>query len=521
MDPGPQRNTNYMTQPTIYVASAGCGKTTALMEELESALQESTPEQIIFTTFTNAGAQEIANRAASKFPQFKEHQFRYFRTLHSIGYRNIPKQNLLSYGDYIQFSRETGISVNIHSVISAKEASMSQGFNKGDHLLHLDSLKRQKCLTWEQVAEQQELTHFSAKEIQKFCETFQKYRKKVHKYDFTDQLEIFLATIDQWNPPLTHLLVDEAQDLSPLQWKILDAISKKVEKVVIAGDDKQAIYSFNGGDPKTLINKAGTRKILETSYRLPEAVLQYSEKIASRIQHKQDYSCKSNQGDGKVAWIVSMQELHKELKEGTWFIIIRNRKFFEQIEHTLSRMGVLFLSDSGNSPLDEDLLKAILTWKALCKGYLVEAKVVKNIYQRYLRGADTVAYGFKKTIQQLNDDDSVNYQELQENFGLRTNLPWDQCFHLEPSLRDNLLEIEKNEGLDEKPRVRITTIHAVKGREADNVVLLPDLSHLTMNSYKNNPDEEHRVFYVGTTRAKKCLFLHQPLTKNFYHLPQP
>lgn len=510
-----------MTQPTIYVASAGCGKSTTLLNELEEALKTSTPEQIVFTTFTNAGAQEIAHRAAERFPQFKEHQFRYFRTLHSIGYRNIPRQNLLSYGDYLGFSRETGLPINVSAVFNAKDASMSQGFSKGDHLMHLDSLKRNKCLTWEQIAGEQELSHFSAAEIKEFSETFRKYRRKVHKYDFTDQLELFLASLDQWNPPLTHIFIDEAQDLSPLQWKILDGISAKAEKTVIAGDDKQAIYGFNGADPRTLIHKKGVRKVLETSYRLPEAVLQYSEKIASRIQDKQEYICKAHQGAGQVQWIKGIQELRNELQEGTWFIVVRNRRFLEDLELVMGQMGVLFASDSGNCPLDESILEALLAWKELCRGYSVEARVVKTIYQKYLRGTDTVAHGFKKTIQQLDDDESVSHQELREGFGLLTELPWDQCFSLAASLRDSLLEIERNEGLAEKPRIRITTIHAVKGREADNVVLLPDLSRLTMNGYRSNPDDEHRVFYVGATRAKNRLFLHQPLTDNFYPLPQP
>lgn len=510
-----------MTQPTIYVASAGTGKTTALMSELKSALRNSTPEQIVFTTFTNAGAQEIAHRATEQFPQFKEHQFRYFRTLHSIGYRNIPKQNLLNFHDYTQLSEELGLPINAGKVFNTKDSSMAQSFSKGDHLLHLDSLARNKCLSWQEIAGEQTLTHFSAGEIQAFSEAFKAFRRKSHKYDFTDQLELFLSQLDQWNPPLTHLFIDEAQDLTPLQWRILDGIALKCQKTVVAGDDKQAIYSFNGGDPATLIHKTGDRKVLDVTYRLPDAVLQYSEKIADNIQNKQEYSCKAAQEGGQVEWVRSIKELQKQMQSESWFILTRNRKFMEPLELVLSQMGVLFTSDSGNCPLDEETLEAILGWKELCRGYSVEARVAKIIYQRFLRGTDTVAYGFKKTIQQLDDDESVTHQELREGFGLQTDLPWDQCFSIATSVKDSLLEIEKNEGLAEKPRIRITTIHAVKGREADNVVLLPDLSKLTLQGYLTNPDEEHRVFYVGTTRAKKRLFLHQPITDYFYRLPQP
>jgi len=72
--------------------------------------------------------------------------------------------------------------------------------------------------------------------------------------------------------------------------------------------------------------------------------------------------------------------------------------------------------------------------------------------------------------------------------------------------------------LKHRPRIRIATIHSVKGKEADNVLLLPDMTSLTHNSYNKDADSEHRVFYVGATRARKHLYLHKPLTDMFYPL---
>ena len=55
--------------------------------------------------------------------------------------------------------------------------------------------------------------------------------------------------------------------------------------------------------------------------------------------------------------------------------------------------------------------------------------------------------------------------------------------------------------------IELSTIHGAKGGEADNVVLLLDLSRKSEEALINNPDDEHRVFYVGATRAKKELWL--------------
>ena len=58
--------------------------------------------------------------------------------------------------------------------------------------------------------------------------------------------------------------------------------------------------------------------------------------------------------------------------------------------------------------------------------------------------------------------------------------------------------------------IEINTIHATKGREADNVVVLPDMSGITYKGMLKDPDNEHRVFYVAATRARNELHIVQP-----------
>lgn len=511
-----------MNQPTIYVASAGTGKTTALMEELEKALRNTPPEKIMFTTFTNAGAQEIAHRAAKRFPQYKEHQFRYFRTLHSIAYRSIAHCKMMAFGDYIEMGKELGVHINAKRAFNSLDGTVTNDYSLGDKLLHLDALNRNRRETFEQTAATQEQSSFSPKEIKDFSDLYRRFRRAHYKYDFTDQLELFLEALEQ-NDALAgihHLFVDEAQDLSHLQWEIVRKISCSGHgeiRTILAGDDKQAIYGFNGGDPKTLIHMEGVRQVLDTTYRLPKEILDYSETIASRIQDTQEYTCKSTHKGGAVKNITHLGDLSEELKKGEWFVLVRNRKFLAEMEQGLDRMGLLYQSDLGNG-IDPKLMEAITEWKQLLLGYGIPARVAKTIYSNYLRGADTVARGFKKTIQYLEDDESVDMTQLEGEFGLQTKLPWHQAFTIPEFMKDILKTLEETGELGKPPRIRVTTIHAVKGQEADNVVLLPDLSHLTRIGFNKEPDNEHRVFYVGATRAKSNLYIHQPITDYAYPL---
>ena len=57
-----------------------------------------------------------------------------------------------------------------------------------------------------------------------------------------------------------------------------------------------------------------------------------------------------------------------------------------------------------------------------------------------------------------------------------------------------------------------------KGAEAENVILLTDISNRIYKSYQANPDDESRVFYVGLTRAKQNLFLIEPQTQKYFQI---
>ena len=77
---------------------------------------------------------------------------------------------------------------------------------------------------------------------------------------------------------------------------------------------------------------------------------------------------------------------------------------------------------------------------------------------------------------------------------------------------------KNGEKLNAKPRIELSTIHAAKGGEADNVLLLTDLTQTTMNTYERNPDDENRLFYVGATRAKEELHVLLPQTTMHFKL---
>ncbi len=97
-----------------------------------------------------------------------------------------------------------------------------------------------------------------------------RYKKERYMKDFTDLLLEFIEK--DMAPEFDVLFIDEAQDLSYLQWQMVRTIWKKSKKTYIAGDDDQAIFQWAGADIDHFIalkEEVDEIKVLEQSYRIP------------------------------------------------------------------------------------------------------------------------------------------------------------------------------------------------------------------------------------------------------------
>ena len=501
-------------ETTIYVASAGTGKTTTLMDLLTDCLEEADPKKICFTTFTKAGAQEAIDRALVKNPDYTEKDFEAFSTLHALCYRRVPRKQMLNNEDYKLLSELTGYSITGNTAYDS--SGMMYYNNTGDRILYYNSLGRNLKISAKEVLDLQIGVKLTAEQLDDFNKFYIEFKTQKNKYDFTDQLEQYIA--QGIRPNFDYVFVDEAQDLSPLQWDVVDFISKGATKVFIAGDDKQSIFKFAGGDPSSLINKEGERIVLDTSYRLPAKVLNYAEKIASRIKEKQDYAVVSKDKGGHVEHIHSLGEI--DMSEGTWFLLCRNKSLLSIFEHELMRKRKLFVSSSSNSLFNQQQINFINMWEQIRRGYKFKAIDLKKLYHDYLPTGSVVKRGFKKQLDLMPDDELFGKEELIDNFGLVCIKKWNEVFRLPDFTKEILLHAESEGKLDKASNIEVNTIHATKGREADNVVILPDMSGITYKGMLKDPDNEHRVFYVAATRAKQNLYLHSPISTQFYKLPR-
>jgi hypothetical protein len=139
----------------------------------------------------------------------------------------------------------------------------------------------------------------------------------------------------------------------------------------------------------------------------------------------------------------------------------------------------------------------------------VSGEVAKKIYS-YMSLNTRVKRGFKK-LTGILDDEFMTLSVLQERCGLLAteNMEWFDAMDKLPELdRAYILKLlRKGEDFNKPPRITVSTIHGAKGGEADNVVLFTDLSPAAEEDMRINPDDMHRVFYVGVTRTKDKLYI--------------
>jgi DNA helicase-2/ATP-dependent DNA helicase PcrA len=504
-----------------YAGPPGTGKSTALLNVLDRLLAAGVPsEDIVFTTFTRAGAHEAKERAIRRF-NLPPARLPYFKTLHALCYGQINRHvNLMSASDWCEIAKKIGVFFSVR----ISEDGVPRGSTKGDALLSLWSLSRVLIAGPEFIWDRRDkyvrnFPSLTYQEFQHFIDTVRNYKASFSKLDYTDLLELFLMEGQEIGA--SHVIVDEAQDLSPLQWAVVRKLTVGSKELHIAGDDDQAIHEWNGASPGFFIDhRSDDYQVLPQSHRIPAAVHELAIKIVSRIKTRLPKTYRPREERGEVLRFSSLDDprLGAMLKtEESWFLLARNHAVTPVLFKFCRDRGLLVSGASGGLP--DGLLGAIFVWKRLCNSGTASKEEVVNLY-RWMSTRDRVAYG-SKTALQKSDKTTFTHQQLRELHGMKAGIlmPWSVA--LDKAMPEDvayLQAVEKRGPLDQAPKVEIATIHAVKGREADNVLILPDMTHQTHQGFMENEDAEHRVWYVGVTRARKRILILNPSSKYHYNL---
>jgi DNA helicase II / ATP-dependent DNA helicase PcrA len=487
----------------------GTGKTTTLLNMVDDALSSGiSPNRIAFLAFTRKAATEAKERASERF-NLDPKELPYFRTIHSLALAcsSIRAEQIMQPENYKEISHATGIQVGDTRTADFEDDLPSVATSK-DPILGLINLARLRKVPLREQYDRSEIDvdWNTVKYIEK---TLQSYKQRFNLYDFTDMLQIFIAEGERYCPEFDLCFLDEAQDLSPLQWDIAHILDEKSKRMYAAGDDDQAIYRWAGADVDHFINLPGGAETLSQSYRIPSDVHDLAENVVRRIARRFPKRYDPKKERGHVTRIATISSL--DMSQGSWLVLSQAGYQLQPVAQELKSNGLLF-NYRGHRSISEKVSEAVNGWEKLRRGEKVYGGVARTIYG-YMSVGDRIKKGFKK-LPGIDDGDKVSIANLQAMGGLLIDesMIWSQAMDRLPETDRAYVTalLRRGEKFNGAPRITISTIHGAKGGEADNVVLFTDLSYAASKDMTHNPDDMHRVFYVGVTRTKDKLFIVEP-----------
>lgn len=365
------------------VAGAGSGKTRVIAHRYAFLVNEVgiSPGNILCLTFTNKAAQEMKRRISGMVDRGSVNDF--ICTIHSfcakflrkeiyrIGY---PKNfTIIDEEDAKQLAKQAMIEFDID-----RKKMTAERFLKG-----VAALKGYEPTQYIQRHLLPNSSSFSPDATVRYL----RLQLKHYALDYDDLLYFTLYILNHfpearkyWTEKLNYLMVDEVQDCTGDDWKLLHALTQHHGNLFVVGDPDQAIYEWRGANPKIFVDfKAKTDIILNENYRSTPDILDVANRIIENNKNrvpKDLYTIKLNE----------RQPVHlhsKSEKEEADYIATRIE---EGIKEGMSpnHFAVLYRSSFLSRQVEQALLKHKLPYTVWGGVRFFERKEIKDVLS-YLR----------------------------------------------------------------------------------------------------------------------------------------
>ena len=463
-----------MKKPIKIYGPPGTGKTFRLIRRVNAYVRTGTPyHKIGYFAFTKKAAKEARERIG-----VDEKQVPYFQTLHAFCFHllNLNESDIMQPHHYEALGKKLNIRVNFNDKYNEEQTHfltcnnpyfqmIQRSINKDIPLreeFNLNEHDRKDIDSWDT------LKHIHI--------NLQEYKTKMHLLDFNDLVKKVVNS--KKFPKLKAIFIDEAQDLSPLQWQLYDKLKENCDDIYLAGDDDQAIFAWAGADVNRFIKEPANERVLRYSRRVSRAVQEQSQiavsKIAGIRKHK-EYLPRAQ--EGFASHINNLGQI--DLTKGKWLILTRTKSNLLDIMKELKSKNIYYQSNKGKS-FNVGIYNGAMAYTKWIREGKLEEKEINDV---------------REYIPSGNWNPEKNWYDIfvadQKEILYIRNI------------------ISGGEILSENARVWVSTIHAAKGGEEDNVILSLHQGSKVQKSIRlsvDKQDEEHRVWYVGITRARNNLY---------------
>ncbi|KYH27589.1 RecBCD enzyme subunit RecB [Halalkalicoccus paucihalophilus] len=580
------------TQVTRLFGGPGSGKTTALLDRVEEILEsgEVAVNDVLVVSYTRAAAAEIRDRLAERLGISPRSLQGNVCTMHAKAYELLDlsrgdvvgekqkKEFCEDYGlefedEYSGAGRRTARSTTLGNKIIATSQWLQRTnrevsdwydvpFQWNDEEVRLppeideNSLSGNKYTpTWPSDDDRID--------IPEAIRAWRAFKGEKGLIGFADMLE----RVEQRSlvPNVEYLVIDEFQDITTLQYAVYEEWKPHMKGVLIAGDDDQVVYAWQGADPNLLLDaEVDEDNVLPNSYRLPSRILDVVNREVRHIEKRQEKDLNPRKEGGKVEAVESPSMLDlvrnvratvAETPDETVMVLFRARyQMFQFLDEFISE-GMPFRVLTDQRMWTDRLQQFISAVEKIDAGEEITGLEARRL-------ADMLADSAFST----NDRDDLfsEIDERKEAAGadnaaeisidpatIREYAPFVPDPVSAADMSRKITSFQRKsvkayfatgtyEGADPE-RVRIGTIHSAKGREADHVFVATDLTEKVVEQMAatieqeqvpiegeftrtTSPvpmltDNERRVFYVGMSRARERLVLLENLVNGAPTLP--
>lgn len=510
----------------VILGPPGTGKTTELARLARQYAEEEGSDSLLLCAYTKTASGQLAG-------QDMEIERRQIGTLHALCFHALDYPHIAEthYNDWNATHRLYPLS--------SPQSMTERDFGatptlRGDTYLNALNIVRHRLVP----ASQWPLA------VRAFAHVWNAWKYDNGYSDFTDLLEVSrtLLPVAPGNPAT--IIVDEAQDLSLLQWALLSQWAQHAKRLIAAGDDEQCLYRWAGADFTPLL-QARMRRILGQSYRVPRLhqslALQHSAHIRrkepkvwhprgtngvvlrdSRGWHDGDYWARRcatwlEDPSGTVTYLVSCAYMLQSV-----LVALRAQgiPFGNPWRRARHDWNPLVPPARGTGMVQRllDFLRPqdrLWTWNELATWlpYLIRAEGV-------------LTHGAKAIVAlRAGEKGECALGDLKQLFlptmidgALRGGLDWLEGHTLQSHAQAlaypcRVYKRYGREVLTTEPRIRVGTAHSFKGTESDTVVQFTALSRsqqVAMCSGGDSADDVYRMLYVASTRSRERLILAGP-----------
>ncbi|HOP85131.1 MAG TPA: ATP-dependent helicase [Syntrophorhabdaceae bacterium] len=493
--------------PLLIIAGPGTGKTLTIIRRILYLIHTGIkPHEIVGLTFTNRAGQEMRERIDPYLEKNGEGLF--LGTFHMFGLNILRKYYNRDFR-LIERKEQIEILRSLTDGTLKKAQEQLNYISKIKNLYETSSMKDSIFLKYEEILKNKNALDIDdliikAMELIRTCD---KVRTDISR--------------------LRHILIDEYQDINPLQYEFIRSLYSLTENICAVGDLDQAIYTFRGADIEHFLNfekdfKGAKTLFLKDNYRSSKVIVHASQFLIKhnkkRVEHPLEpisLECSNKirvitvNNEYEEAKIV-VKEIENRMGATTHYSLAQNdfRGLWDS-NYRFSDFAVLFRTNNQADIIRDAFIDSGIPYQLIKDVFYEEINEIEDRLKTYINEPDR-----EKTLSHILDY-AFGVTAKEELLGIKRNLFLAyRNFPVEIALKKILDELYLFKSADafniNVNAVSLMTIHMSKGLEFKVVFITgfeEGLIPYSLARGEKDIEEERRLFYVGMTRAKDELFL--------------